>query len=128
MKKLIENDTWYLIGSDWFNKLKKYLGIDLEINDSSGPHPGCIDNGPLFKENVDNQQEIKDGLFDGLQYVLVPEETWTALVQEFGMKKGQIPIVRKVYKEKLGAVWPPSYILKIAIYPEKGKDRWRILT
>ena len=63
---------------------------------SASAHPGPIDNGPLFKENIDNPGEIKDGLIDELEYVLVPEEAWTALVEEFGLTEGQLPISRKV--------------------------------
>ena len=63
---------------------------------SASAHPGPIDNGPLFKENPEVQGEIKDGLIDELDYVLLPEEAWLALVEEFGLTEGQNSISRKV--------------------------------
>ena len=90
----------FLIDSRWFGQLKKYLGLDHSVGaeGSASAHPGPIDNGPLFKENPDDSTkgEIKDGLIDELEYVLVPEEAWTALVEEFGLTDGQTPISRKV--------------------------------
>ena len=90
----------FLIDSRWFGQLKKYLGLDHSVGaeGSASAHPGPIDNGPLFKENPDDptKGEIKDGLIDELEYVLVPEEAWTALVEEFGLTDGQTPISRKV--------------------------------
>ena len=88
----------YLIDSRWFGQLKKYLGLDhsLGTEGSASAHPGPIDNGPLFQENSETPGLIKDGLIDELEYVLVPDEAWMSLVEEFGLTDGQPPISRKV--------------------------------
>ena len=89
----------YLIDSRWFGQLKKYLGLDHSsgTEGSASAHPGPIDNGPLFQENlIIINGLIKDGLIDELEYVLVPDEAWMALVEEFGLTDGQPPISRKV--------------------------------
>ena len=106
-KSLVQDDTWYLIDSQWFRQLKKYLGLDhsLGTEGSANTHPGPIDNGPLFQENSETPGLIKDGLIDELEYDLVPDEAWKALVEEFGLTDGQPPISRKVirifsFKEK----------------------------
>ena len=66
---------------------------------SATNHPGPIDNGPLFKDNPDTPGEIRDGLIDELEYVLLPEEGWAAIVKEFGTTHGQNPIARKVIEQ-----------------------------
>ena len=62
-------------------------------------HPGPVDNGPLFKENPETPDEIRDGLIDELEYVLLPTDGWNSLVDEFGLTSGQKPIDRKVIKQ-----------------------------
>ena len=91
----------YLIDSRWFGQLKKYLGLDHSsgTEGSASAHPGPIDNGPLFQENSETPGLIKDGLIDELEYVLVPDEAWMSLVEEFGLTDGQPPISRKVIEQ-----------------------------
>jgi len=100
-KSLVKEDIWYLIDSRWFGQLKKYLGLDHSsgTEGSASAHPGPIDNGPLFQENSETPGLIKDGLIDELEYVLVPDEAWMALVEEFGLTDGQPPIHRKVIEQ-----------------------------
>ena len=91
----------YLIESGWLARLKKYIDLDHSRGTESkifivSAHPGPIDNGPLFQENSETPGLIKDGLIDELEYVLVPDEAWMALVEEFGLTDGQPPIHRKV--------------------------------
>ena len=62
-------------------------------------HPGPVDNGPLFKENPETPGEIRDGLIDELEYVLLPTDGWNSLVDEFGLTSGQEPIARKVIEQ-----------------------------
>ena len=62
-------------------------------------HPGPIDNGPLFKENPETPGEIRDGLVDELEYVLLPTYGWNSLVLEFGLTSGQEPIAREVIEQ-----------------------------
>ena len=89
-----------MIDSRWFGQLKKYLGLDHSsgTEGSASSHPGPIENGPLFQENSETPGLIKDGLIDELEYVLVPDEAWLALVEEFGLTDGQPPISRKVIR------------------------------
>ena len=97
-KTFVKDDTWFLVESEWFGQLKKHLGLDKPegAEGSTNARPGPIDNGPLFKENAVEKEEIKDGLIEWLEYVPVPEEAWKALVKEFGLREGQPPISRKV--------------------------------
>ena len=100
-KPLVIDDTWFLVESKWFGQLKKHLGLDKPegAEGSTNARPGPIDNGPLFKENAVEKEEIKDGLIEWLEYVPVPEEAWKALVKEFGLREGQPPISRKVIEQ-----------------------------
>lgn len=62
-------------------------------------NPGPIDNGPLFKENPETPGEIREGLIEDLEYVLLPVDGWNALVDTFGLTNGQMPISRKVIEQ-----------------------------
>ena len=90
----------YLVDARWFKQLKKYLGIDHDISalgeSNATNHPGPIDNGPLFKEDPEQPGEIRDGLIDELEYILLPDDCWKVLVEEFKLTDGQEPIARKV--------------------------------
>lgn len=91
----------YLVDSKWFKQLKRYLGID-DVSVSMGDktsNPGPIDNGPLFKENPETAGEIREGLIEDLEYVLLPVDGWNALVDTFGLTEGQMPISRKVIEQ-----------------------------
>ena len=81
--------------------MNKYLGLDLESSSSSegdrNAHPGPIDNSPLFKKNPEEPGEIREHLLEELDYILVPDDTWASLVNEFSITQGQDPIVRKVW-------------------------------
>ena len=72
------------------------MGIDIDTSGMGNPtaHPGPIDNSPLFKET--GEGEIRDGLIDELEYVLLPAEGWNAVVDHFGLTADQAPISRKV--------------------------------
>ena len=93
----------YLVDARWFKQLKKYLGIDHDISalgesNNATNHPGPIDNGPLFAEDAEQPGEIRDGLIDELEYILLPEDCWKVLADEFKLTEGQEPIARKVNK------------------------------
>lgn len=95
----------YLVDARWFKQLKKYLGIDHDISalgeSNATNHPGPIDNGPLFKEDPEQPGEIRDGLIDELEYILLPDECWKVLVEEFKLTDGQDPIARKVLESRI---------------------------
>ncbi len=101
----------YLIEARWFKQCKKYLGLS-DGDDGGGggggerpedAHPGPIDNSHLFKtetvlENGAEKEisELRTHMLEELDYVLVPEESWTRLVELFGLAEGQEPIARTV--------------------------------
>jgi ubiquitin carboxyl-terminal hydrolase 4/11/15 len=113
----------YLIDSYWYKQLRKYLGLSQNGydtttqegssqpgNDTVNPdptnHPGPVDNTRLFKENATDsadeedlpgiKNEIRDHMIDELDYVVVPQEGWTLLIETFGTTTGQEPVARKV--------------------------------
>ncbi len=97
----------YLIEARWFKQCKKYLGLsDSDEGGGERPedsHPGPIDNSHLFMtesvhENGAEKEisELRTDMLEDLDYVLVPEESWTRLVELFGMAEGQEPIARTV--------------------------------
>jgi hypothetical protein len=98
----------YLIEARWFKQCKKYLGL-IDGDDGGGgggggdAHPGPIDNSHLFKTETINENgaekeisELRTHMLEELDYVLVPEESWTRLVELFGLAEGQEPIARTV--------------------------------
>ncbi len=100
----------YLIEARWFKQCKKYLGLS-DGDDGGGgggerpedAHPGPIDNSHLFKTETINENgaekeisELRTHMLEELDYVLVPEESWTRLVELFGLAEGQEPIARTV--------------------------------
>ena len=100
--QLINNHIFrFLVDSRWYKQLRKYLGLehDLTVIGNATNHPGPIDNGPLYKDNPETPGEIREGLIDELEYVLLPEDGWNAIVKEFGITQGQIPISRKVIEQ-----------------------------
>ena len=91
---LIKLCSRYLLDNHWYKQLKGYIGLESEgeMREESA-HPGPIDNGHLFKED---RSDIRDHMIDELDYTLVPEESWTLLVEKFGLSQNQEPIRRKV--------------------------------
>jgi hypothetical protein len=100
----------YLIEARWFKQCKKYLGLSDGDEGGGGggerpedAHPGPIDNSHLFKTETVNENgaekeisELRTHMLEELDYVLVPEESWTRLVELFGLADGQEPIARTV--------------------------------
>lgn len=83
-------ETWYLLESDWYHRFQQFIG--LEDPDGMVCHPGPIDNSAL----LDNQGDLKKGLLEHDDYVLITENVWKKLHSWYGIVKGQTPIVRKV--------------------------------
>ncbi len=110
----------YLIEARWFKQCKKYLGL-CDGDDGGGggggerpedAHPGPIDNSHLFKTETINENgaekeisELRTHMLEELDYVLVPEESWTRLVELFGLAEGQEPIARTVRQAGVGAAY-----------------------
>ncbi len=91
--RLIENDLWQLISSEWFSKWKQYVDFDsnpkfssdevkiVTLNDFEmyfimickknqiSEKPGIIDNSFL---QGDHENELKLGLQEGKDYILLP--------------------------------------------------------
>ncbi len=105
----------YLIEARWFKQCKKYLGLSDGDEGGGGErsedaHPGPIDNSHLFKTETINENgaekeisELRAHMLEELDYVLVPEESWTRLVELFGLAEGQEPIGRTVRQAGRGA-------------------------
>ncbi|XP_068685473.1 ubiquitin carboxyl-terminal hydrolase 15-like [Montipora capricornis] len=97
-KPLRKGDAWYLVDCRWFKQWKKFLGFDTCSRDQFGVgdhlnHPGPIDNSSLL---ADDGITLKEHLIDGLDYNLLPEDTWFKLVSWYGVTSGQQSIKRKV--------------------------------
>ncbi len=91
----------YLVDTKWFKQLQKYLKMEpgdtsaASDGDPSSLHPGNIDNSPLFNKEAEEAGTIRDNLLDEMDFVLVPNEAWDVLLQEFGLTPGQDAIARK---------------------------------
>ncbi|KAM4722665.1 ubiquitin carboxyl-terminal hydrolase 4 [Rhinophrynus dorsalis] len=99
---LRKGDEWYLVDSRWFKQWKKYVGYDswdMYSVGESNLFPGPVDNSGLFADS--DTQVLKEHLIDELDYVLVPTEAWSKLMNWYGSVQGQQPIVRKVVEHGL---------------------------
>ncbi|XP_003740048.1 ubiquitin carboxyl-terminal hydrolase 15 [Galendromus occidentalis] len=97
-KPLAKGDHWYLLDHKWFKQWKKYVGFNQWETGSVGEpsaNPGPINNSGLLIEH-DNPEDLREHLIDELDYVLMPEEAWTKLVEWYGLAAGQKPIARTV--------------------------------
>jgi ubiquitin carboxyl-terminal hydrolase 4/11/15 len=88
----------YLVDTRWFKKLKRFLGrwsqaFGVWVN------PGPIDNYRLFDWELKlarQEADLNNSRSQGKDFVLVPEEAWIILRDEFGLHPGQEPLARKV--------------------------------
>ena len=126
-KRLVKGDSWYLIGTKWFSKMKKYLGL-YEFSEqretfSNFFHPGPIDNWPLFNSDM---SDIRNGLILHLNYEIVPEEAWFLLVNQFGYVKK--PLKRTVieYGNFVKHQKVEVYLTEIKIAEKGNPDDTRI--
>lgn len=95
---LRKGDPWYLVGSGWFKKWKKYVGFDSWDKYSTGDqafYPGPVDNSELLTDSL----SIKEHLIDELDYFLLPKEAWSELICWYGHTEHQKPIARKVVEQ-----------------------------
>lgn len=87
----------YLISAVWFKQWKKYVGFDERDQTSKGKiesHPVPIDNSPLLKE-VEGKSKLKDHLIDELDYILLPEDGWVFLIQNYGISNSYKEIIQR---------------------------------
>ena len=68
----------------------------MSIEGDISANPGPVDNSPLFKNDPEEPSELREHMIDELDFVLVPDEAWQLLVDEFNITPGQEPIARKV--------------------------------
>ncbi len=68
----------------------------MSIEGDVSANPGPVDNSPLFKNDPEEPSELREHMIDELDFVLVPDEAWQLLVDEFNITPGQEPIARKV--------------------------------
>ncbi|XP_023587656.1 ubiquitin carboxyl-terminal hydrolase 11 isoform X1 [Trichechus manatus latirostris] len=103
-RPLQAGESWFLVEQHWYKQWEVYVqGGDQD----SSTFPGCINNAKLFEDQVN--WNLKKGLVEGEDYVLLPAAAWHYLVSWYGLKHGQPPIERKV-------VELPG-IQKVEVYP-----------
>lgn len=89
---LEKGQTWYLIDQMWMKSFRLYVGLDESERYELPKHPGPVNNAAL----LDNfGYDIRNGLVDGLDFVLVPEFAWKMITSWYGFAEGQQPIARK---------------------------------
>ncbi|KAF5477969.1 hypothetical protein F2P56_004572 [Juglans regia] len=95
---LKEGNLYYVISNRWFTSWQRYVGqgngecsTDKQFSDSQqsnvvpskmADRPGPIDNSDIVLDNNDcesNDLEVRRGLHEGADYVLVPQEAWEKL-------------------------------------------------
>ncbi|KAJ3443746.1 ubiquitin carboxyl-terminal hydrolase [Anaeramoeba flamelloides] len=131
--KKVDGKNWYLINYKWWTEWKQYTSydfIDYDSSDDSSSEnespfepekPKEIDNRPLLND----ENELKTGLSEYLNYHVVCREMWTKLEQMYG---GGPEIPRKIIKHglnknKMVEVYPLSLSI---IYYAKGKAKSKI--
>ncbi len=122
----------YLIEARWFKQCKKYLGLSDGDEGGGGErsedaYPGPIDNSHLFKTETINENgaekeisELRTHMLEELDYVLVPEESWSRLVELFGLAEGQEPIARTV-RQAARAVYKSKKSANIFVFSDGRK-------
>jgi hypothetical protein len=88
----------YLVNTPWFKKLKRFLsGGRWSQAFGLSVKPGPIDNWQLYiLDNSPRLTDLYNSRSQGKDFVLVPEEAWNILRDEFGLHPGQEPLARKV--------------------------------
>jgi hypothetical protein len=70
--------TWFVVSAKWYELLNKFLAS--AGSDATAPSPGPIANGELIHEaSPKDSPQLKQGLQDTADYVLVNEHEWTLL-------------------------------------------------
>lgn len=87
-----KGQTWYLIDQSWIKSFRRYVGLDEAERYALPKFPGPVDNAALLDEFGN---DIRIGLVEGLDFVLVPEFAWKLLSSWYGIVKGQQPICRQ---------------------------------
>lgn len=87
-----KGQTWYLIAHTWIKTFRLYVGLDEPERYDAIQFPGPIDNAILLDSFG---CDIRAGLVDELDFVLVPESVWELLTSWYGLVKDQQPIARK---------------------------------
>ena len=76
--------------------MKKYLGLEPRKVVTKVTRPGPIDNLPLFNSDLVDPSDLRENLIEDVDFVCVPDQAWTLLLDLFSICKGQHPIARKV--------------------------------
>ncbi len=132
----------YLVDTRWYKQMRAFVDGDADSapsgqtnGDASGgggasaddsSHPGPVDNTALFSEGGAAEGDIREHMIDDLDYRLVPEEGWSALVRHFGAAPGQRPVARRVVEHgmfvKHCRVEVYFIELLLAHHPDCGKN------
>ncbi|XP_059534816.1 ubiquitin carboxyl-terminal hydrolase 11 isoform X2 [Myotis daubentonii] len=90
-RRMRGGESWFLVDQDWYKQWEVYVR---EGDEDPSTIPGCINNAKLFQDNINWQ--LKKGLVEGEDYVLLSTTAWQLLVSWYGLEHGQPPIERKV--------------------------------
>jgi len=110
-------EVWFLVDQHWYQKMMDYL-------QGNGDFPGPVDNSALIEDDASATPQLKSGLQDELDYILVPERGWNMIREKFGIMTGQSPISRKVIdmgvfvKRQTVEVYPLELNLSLYTNPE----------
>ncbi|XVF53187.1 hypothetical protein PTKIN_Ptkin05aG0080200 [Pterospermum kingtungense] len=116
-RNLKEGNLYFVISSRWFQRWERFVGIDangdlIENESSDSRHfdgassmvaerPGPIDNSDIVQNGSDcdckeNEIQLRRGLMEGQDYVLVPQGVWEKLHEWY---KGGPALPRKMISQ-----------------------------
>jgi hypothetical protein len=116
-KGLAISQIWSPIPIGWFQSWKVYVDFDEEYGPSTPPrpddmllalHPGPIDTNPLHGSYGD---EVKRGLLENRNYVLLPDDTFKHLAATYGLHG---PNLARAVRNKGTGTRP---VLYVDVYP-----------
>lgn len=96
-RAMSKGEAWYLVDKQWYDQFLRYLA-----NRDVHQNPGPINNCNLFDPLMDGaltELKLREGLYDELNYKLVPEEAWDILSTCFGTIDERQAIKRFVIAE-----------------------------
>ncbi|XP_010542043.1 PREDICTED: ubiquitin carboxyl-terminal hydrolase 9-like isoform X2 [Tarenaya hassleriana] len=111
---LMEGNLYFVISNRWYRSWQRYVGLSTDECPSGEPsevtRPGPIDNFDIVESGSDTSDpQLRRMLEEGIDYVLVPQEVWTKLVEWY---KGGPPLPRKMICQ---GFYSKSY--SVEVYP-----------
>uniref|UniRef100_A0A5K3ELA3 Ubiquitin carboxyl-terminal hydrolase n=2 Tax=Mesocestoides corti TaxID=53468 RepID=A0A5K3ELA3_MESCO len=115
--ELVDNDRWFIISWDWFNKWRTFIRRSHPENGSASGTEGKGDApGPIDMSSIMCDGDLKPNLILNADVIMIPEALLDKLILWYGLvgDKSGIPS-RKVYltaaKELSLDLYPPKLIL-----------------